>query len=44
MLWETRDSPAPLTLKRVEQLELTNIAVEEAARTLMRSLGPVGAP
>ena len=44
MLWETRDSPAPLTLKRVEQLELTNIEVEEAARVLMRSLGPAGAP
>jgi len=44
MLWGTRDSPAPLTLRRVEKLELTNIAVEEAARTLMRSLGPVGAP
>ena len=44
MLWGTRDSPAPLTLRHVEKLELTNIAVEEAARSLMRSLGPVGAP
>ena len=44
MLWETRDSPAPLTLRHVERLGLTNIAVEEAARALMRSLGPAGAP
>lgn len=38
MLWDTADAPVPLTLKDVQPLDLTSMAVIEAARALSKPI------
>lgn len=38
-LWDTPSTPAPLTLRNVERLDLTNVHVKDAMKSLNKTIG-----